>query len=314
MVSTGIDLALVPTFVEVVRHGSFTKAARALGLPKSTVSRHVSKLEAQLDTPLLVRTTRHVRLTEGGERFFRRVSHIVESVDEAVREVSEHSDIARGVLRITVPPDYDQIAPMVASFSGQHPELTIDINVSGETVDLVREGYDLAIRAGRLRDSTLVARRLQTVEFQVFGSRTYLERRGTPAAIAQLADHSCVLFRPTHGVRRWRLVGPTGEATVDVRGQIWVDDLMLARAAVVADVGLALLPSSLFDRDDPAIQRVLPDYAMPAGAVHLVYPGTRHLPAKVRLFRDHALAFVTHPSNPVTSASERASERSRPSK
>jgi len=283
-----VDLALVPAFIEVVRAGSFTKAAKALGLPKSTVSRHVSRLEEGLGALLLVRTTRSLRLTEVGEAFYHRVATALDSVEEAAREVAEQRAVPQGLLRISVPSDYERLAPIVASFLRRYPEVSIEVDVSAGMMDLVAEGYDLAIRAGRLRDSSLIARKLATVEFHLCASPSYLEAHGEPRTVSELSDHSCVLFRPQHGVSRWALTGPDGVEQVDVRGTLWVGDLLFARAAAVAGLGISLLPSSLF-APGLGLVRVLPNHMQPAGAVHIVYPASRHVPAKVRAFRDHLL-------------------------
>ncbi|MBW2460009.1 MAG: LysR family transcriptional regulator [Deltaproteobacteria bacterium] len=288
-----VDLALVPAFVEVVRQGSFTKAAKALGLPKSTVSRHVTKLEEGLGAPLLVRTTRSLRLTEEGDVFYARVSTAIESVEEAARAVASQHEVPRGLLRISVPSDYDRMGPVLASFVARYPEVSVEVNVSGEQVDLVAEGYDLAIRAGRLADSSLIARKITTVEFQLFASLEYLAAHGEPRTVADLATHDCVLFKGRHGAARWTLEGPDGAEDVDVGGRVSVDDLVFVRAAVVAGLGVGFVPSGFFSEDQGVVRRVLPAYGRSFGAVYVVYPGSRHVPAKVRAFRDHVLESST---------------------
>lgn len=286
---TGVDFSLVPSFVEVVRQGSFTAAAKALDLPKSTVSRHVTRLEASLGVALLVRTTRRSRLTADGERFYARVAPALERIEEAARAVTEQQDEPRGHLRISVPADHEQLPLSVASFVARYPEITVEVNVTGERVDLVKDGFDLAIRAGRLRDSSLVARRLATPEFQLFAHERYLAERGTPRAIEDLADHEVILFRPQNGVCRLSMIGPDGPREVDVRGHIWTDDLMFVRGAVAAGAGIGLVPGASFGSDHPFVQRLLADHCVPSGAVYIVYPGAAHIPAKVRAFRDHLL-------------------------
>ncbi len=284
-----VDLALVPAFVEVVRQGSFTKAAKALGLPKSTVSRHVTKLEEALGAPLLVRTTRSLRLTEEGETFFQRVATAIESVEEAARAVASQHEVPHGLLRISMPSDYDHLAPIVASFVARYPEVSVEVNVSGEHVDLVGEGYDLAVRAGKLADSSLIARKIASVDFHLFASPAYLAAHGEPSTVADLAAHDCVLFQRHHGVARWTLHGPDGAESVDVSGPLSVDDLLFVRAAVASGVGIGLVPSSFFAGESDLVRRVLPKHARSFGAVYIVYPGARHVPAKVRAFRDHVL-------------------------
>ncbi len=284
-----VDMALIPSFVEVVRQGSFTKAAAALGLPKSTVSRRVSKLEEALGVTLLVRTTRKLRLTEEGELFYRRVATAVECVEEAARAVAAQREEPQGLLRVTAPTDFEHLPGLVASFIERYPAVSVEINVSGDVVDLVAAGYDMAIRAGRLKDSSLIARKLSTVEFHLFASASYLDAHGEPASVADLIDHECVLFRARRGVSQWSLTGPGGVETVEVRGRLVVDDLLFARGAALAGVGIALLPRDMFNLGRDHVRRVLPDHAMPGGSVYAVYPAARHVPAKVRAFRDHLL-------------------------
>jgi len=284
-----IDMSLIPPFVEVVRQGSFTKAAALLELPKSTVSRRVSKLEESLGAPLLVRTTRKLRLTEEGEAFFRQVLPAVERVEEAAREMLAQAEEPRGVLRITVPTDYDRLPHMVVSFARRYPEVSVEVNVTGDVVDLVAEGYDLAIRAGRLKDSSLTARKLATVEFRLYASHDYLEANPAPRTLAELAEHSCILFRPRRAASQWTLTGPSGVEKVDPSGQLITNDLKFIQGAVLSGAGIGLLPQHIFASDRARVERVLPDYAMQGGSVHVVYPSTRHVPAKVRAFRDHLL-------------------------
>lgn len=285
-----IDLGLVPAFVEVVRHGSFTKAAKVLELPKSTVSRRVSRLESELGAQLLLRTTRQLRLTEAGETFYARVAPVIEGVEEAARAVAEQREEPRGVLRISVPPDFERLPELVTSFVTRYPEVRVEVTAASRFVDLVAEGYDLAIRAGQLRDSSLIARRLSRVELQLFASHDYVARRGEPASVEQLAAHEWVLFRPQHGANVVPLEGPDGTHRVEVTGAIAANDLLFIRGAVLAGAGIGVLPRYIFGDDRERVVRLLPAYCVASGgAVHLVYPAARHVPARVRAFRDHLL-------------------------
>lgn len=283
-----IDIALLPAFIEVVRHGSFTAAARSLQLPKSTVSRRVSRLEEQLGVQLLVRTTRKLRLTEEGSAYYARVATAVEQVEEAGREVQEVHEEPHGELKISVPSDLEPLPQVITSFAARYPRVSVDVRVSGERADLVGDGFDLAIRAGRLQDSSLVARQLIKVNFHLFASDGYLREHGAPTAPSDLGRHRCVLHRGAHGSGRWQLVGPEGELVVRVTSAISSDDLAFVAALVRQGAGIGLIPERMFDADDE-VGRVLTDYYSPGGAVYLVYPGARHVPAKVRAFRDHLL-------------------------
>ncbi|MFK7990023.1 MAG: LysR family transcriptional regulator [Sandaracinaceae bacterium] len=283
-----IDLALIPAFVEVVRRGTFTAASASLGLPKSTLSRRVSRLEKELGVQLLVRTTRQLRLTDVGRVFYDRVAPTLEAVEDAAREVSEVDGEARGHLRVAAPQDMGELlAEFILEFTRSHPEVEVELRLSGEVVDLVAEGFDVALRAGRLPDSTLVARRLATGVMRLQASAAYLEEAGTPKTLADLASHACVLFRAREGVQKWRLDGPNGPEEVDVRGAISADDYRAVAGVVRAGGGIGLLPSIA---GSEGLACVLPEYSLAGGGLYLVYPGARHVPAKVRAFRDFCVA------------------------
>lgn len=279
-----IDLSLVPAFVEVVRRGTFTAAAASLELPKSTMSRRVTRLERDLGVQLLVRTTRQLRLTEAGRVFYDRVAPTLEAIEEAAREVSEVSGEPRGHLRVAAPLGAGALlAEFLLSFVRAYPLIEVELRLSGDVVDLVAQGFDVALRAGHLADSTLVARRLSTADYRLFASNAYLSEAGAPASVAELAAHRCVLFRARDGVNQWRLVGPDGPQEVAVRGPISVDDFSAVSGLVRAGAGIGLLP--ILSHTD-GLTSVLPEYSASGGSLYLVYPGARHLPAKVRAFRD----------------------------
>lgn len=280
----------LPVFVEVVRQGSFSGAARHLGLPKSSVSRRIAHLEHALGVELLTRTTRQLRLTEAGTDLYERVAPALDRLDEAARSMEERQKTPRGQLRVTAPVDLSNefLAEVVASFIEKYPDVGVEMIVTNRVVDLVAEGIDVAIRAGRLGDSaTLVARRLSTSDVGLFASREYLARRGTPSSVAELAQHECVLFRARNGVTRWELSGPAGGESVDVRGRVSADDFTFVQAAVRAGIGIGPVPVSLAPTG--GLVRVLPEHAYGVGATYLVYPRARHLPAALSAFRDHVV-------------------------
>jgi DNA-binding transcriptional LysR family regulator len=301
MAGTIGHLELLPVFVEVVRQGSFTAAAKQLPLPKSTVSRRVSALERELGAELLSRTTRTVRLTEAGADLYEQAAPAIARLEDAARALSERQRTPRGTLRATAPVDigHELMADIVASFVARYPAVHVDMVLTNRLVDLAGEGFDLAIRAGHSMpdSSALVARRVGQTDFGLFVSAEYAERRGVPERPSDLAAHDCVLFRSPDGKARWKLKGPEGEASVDVRGPVSADDFTFVRASVRAGIGVGLVPVM----PAPDLIRVLPSYSMPAGAVWVVYRRTRHLAIKVRAFRDHVLdAFRRDPcSTPI---------------
>jgi DNA-binding transcriptional LysR family regulator len=289
-----MDLNHLAVFVRVVEAQSFTAAARALGLPKSTVSRRVSQLEEAIGVRLLQRTTRKLSLTDAGHAYFQHASHALAEIEEATSAISDMQGTPRGAVRMTAPVDLgvEVVSDLVTRFVRKHPGIHVDLALTNRTVDMVAEGFDIALRAGRLIDSTLIARRLGSMSIQLFATPGYLKRRGTPRTVADLASHECVLFRGKAGKAEWTLVGPRGTETVTVSGPISVDDFGFVRRAVLGGVGIGLVPWFLcaLERDRGKLVRVLPDHATPGGALHLVYPSARHLPQRVAVFRDFVLA------------------------
>lgn len=284
-------VALVPVFIEVVKHGSFTAAARSLGVPKSTISRRVAELERQLGVSLLVRTTRTVRPTDAGLELFESASRALDHLHEATDAIAAHQRVPRGTLRVTAPSDGGGrfLADVVASFVERYPEVRVELVLTQRLVDLVAEGFDVAVRASMgLPDSSLVARKLATSDLGLFASTRYLERRGEPRTLAELADHDCVLFRSKHGARRLAFQGPHGEEHAQMRGPVSCDDLGMVRELVRAGVGIGLVPLLL----EPGCiesggRRVLPEHIVGGSSIYVVYPGSRHVPPKVAAFRDH---------------------------
>jgi DNA-binding transcriptional LysR family regulator len=289
-----MDLNRAAVFVRVVDEGGFSAAARALRLPKSSVSRSVALLEQELGARLLQRSTRKVRLTEAGGTFYERASRGLAGVEEAAAAVADLQGSLRGPMRITAPVDAGvwMLAPLVAQFVALHPMVRIEVILTSRLVDLVAEGFDFALRAAPMRDSSLIARRLGTIEVALFAAPAYLARRGTPASVAALKDHDCVVFRPDRGRGNWTLAGPGGEETVEVSGPVGADDFSFVQRLVRAGAGIGLLPSFLQNgatREDELV-RVLPSHAGPGGVLHLVYPSARYLPNRAAVFRDFVVA------------------------
>jgi len=277
-----IDLNRVRLFVRVAEAGSFTGAARLSGLPTSSVSRAVAALERELAVRLIQRTTRRLQLTEAGRVYYESVSRALSGMDEAAAAVSELQDAPRGRVRITAPADLGHwlLAPSLVSFATRYPEVQIEVSLTQRIVDLVHEGFDLALR--------LVARVLGLVRAGIFAAPRYLKRRGRPRSVADVADHDCVLFRSVSGRAVWELVGPAGRQKVEVRGAVAADDNEFIREAAAAGQGLTLLPIfACQGREKDDLQRVLPEYATVGVPLQLVYPTARFLPKRVVLLRDH---------------------------
>ncbi len=276
-------------FVEVIQRGSFTAAARALGLPKSVVSRRLAHLEEALGVKLLQRTTRAQQMTEAGAAFFGRAKEAVDALREASRAATERQDVLRGVVRVTMPPDMAAaIAPLFSELAGTHPEIVLDVQLTGRIVDLVSEGFDLAIRAGRLVDSSLVARKVAESKLVIVASREYVARRGEPTTLEELSTRDAVLFRSKRPHARWDLEGPKGPVTVEIKGNLMSDDFTFVLSAVLSHAGVALIPLPLATRAIASGQlvRLLPQLESGGSALYVVWPPSHYVPERVRVVRE----------------------------
>ncbi len=292
-----MDLNHVTTFVRVVELESFTAAANQLGLPKSSVSRTVSRLEEDLGVRLLQRTTRKLHLTDAGHTYYERARVALAGLEEAAASATNMSTTPRGVVRVTAPNDLGvlNLADIVFRFTKKYPEVHIELVLTSRFVDLVAEGFDLAVRAGKLTDSTLVARKIGSDSLAVFAAASYLKQHGRPKSFADLANHRCVLFRGKNGKAEWRLNGPSGEERVTVRGPLSVDEMEFAQHAVAQGMGIGLLPLAGVSlgaqrKAGPPIIRVLPEYSADAAGLHVVSPSVRFQSAAVNAFREFLIA------------------------
>src|SRR5450432_373236 len=293
-----MDLNHVAVFVRVVELESFTAAANQLGLPKSSVSRTVSRLEEDLGVRLLQRTTRKLHLTDAGHAYFDRARVALTGLEEAASAATDSSTVPRGVVRVTAPNDLGvlNLADIVLRFTRKYPEVHIELSLTSRFVDLVAEGFDLAVRAGKLTDSTLVARKIGSDSLGIFAAASYLKEFGRPKTLAELAAHRCVLFHAKNGKADWRLVGPNGEESVTVRGPVnVVDEMAFAQQAVVVGLGIGLLPLvgtrlRAPGRDALPVVRILPEYSAGGAGLHVVTPSVRFQSAAVTAFRDFLIA------------------------
>ena len=241
---------------------------------------------------LLERTTRQMRLTEAGQRYYAQVAEPVNTLRLAAAAAESAQDTPRGVLRVTAPVEFGEaLGSLLADFTRRCPDVHVQVELTGRYVDLIREGFDVALRVGELTDSSLVARLLGRVELRAFASPAYLERRGVPAEPAELPEHDCVLFRAPSGTDRWELVRGDSSVSVEVSGAVGGDDFGFVRTATVHGAGVGLIPSLAAEHEVAAgrLTPVLPGWHSHRTKLHLVYPSARFLPAKVRAFRDFLL-------------------------
>jgi DNA-binding transcriptional LysR family regulator len=288
-----MELDAIAVFVKVVQAGSFSQAARVLGMPNTTVSAKVARLEKDLGVPLIRRTTRKLHVTPAGEAYFARCVRGLAEIEAAQAEISSASTEPRGPLRITVPGEvaHSLLPPLVARYVRKYPAVDIEVIVANRTVDLLAEGIDLAVRAGQLKDSTLIARRLLPIRGRLWASAAYLSRRGTPRKPAELDQHECLVFSR---LNRQKLRLTDGERTFDVplKQRIVVDDLETLRALLVQGTGIGPQPDFLTcdHGGGDKLEPVLPRWTWSRGALSFVYPSQPFVPANVRAFIDLALA------------------------
>jgi len=287
------DLSRVAMLVEVAELQSFTRAAQKLGMPKSSVSRAVSRLEEELGVVLMTRSTRKLALTEAGERYVARAREALQVLGEARDAALDRAERPRGRVRLTAPIDPGgMLAAPLAKFALAYPDIQLDLTFTSRRLDLVEEGIDLALRAGRLDDASLVGRRIGATPFRLFAAPDYLARRGTPSKLAELGTHACLLYRAPRGVARWTLTRKQVTESVEVRGPFNIDDLHFALALATAGAGIAWLPEHIGRRAVRAgeLVAVLPQYATHGNALYLVHPAVRTLPRRVELLRDFLYA------------------------
>jgi DNA-binding transcriptional LysR family regulator len=295
-------------FTSVVARGGFAKAAAALDTSPANVTRYIGELEAHLGTRLLNRSSRRVSLTEAGEALYERARTILDEVAEAEAAASASTAQPRGRLRINAPLSFGilHLAPLWPRFMARHPDVELDVALTDRVVDLVEEGYDLAIRISRGGSTAHVARKLAVSRNIVCASPGYVARRGRPETPAELVDHRCIAYSYAVMGEEWPLADEAGQIhPVRIRPTMHTDNGDTARAAALADQGVICEPTFLIGEDLRAgrLVRLLPGYRMPDIDILAVYPSRRHLSAKVRVMVDFlAEAFRGEPAWEAASA------------
>lgn len=277
-------------FAKVVESGSFTRAAEILALPKSTVSTQVSKLESRLGVQLLQRSTRRLHLTQAGSRYYAHCARMVEVAEQATTEISEMQARPTGVLRITAPVNYGAVilSPLAVDFLERYPDLRIDFLLLDRPVNLIEEGIDLAFRLGPLRDSNLIARRLRPIRHHLCATPEYVERFSEPAHPQDLHAHHCLI----HGLRgTWLFEGGGERKKIRLAGRLSINNLQGLKSAALAGLGIVRLPEYMCIEElhSGRFVPILAEWPEPPTENHVIYPGTRHLPLKVRCFLDRVI-------------------------
>ena len=295
-----LDLQQVSSFLAVVRAGSFVGAAEATGLSKAAVSRHVAELEESLGVRLLHRTTRRLSLTDDGQRFHARANELVAAMEELEAETASRGGEAMGLLRINAPTTFGNLhlAPLWPRFTAANPKVSLDITLNDRLVDLVDEGYDLAIRITNMASSQLVSRQLATTRIVLCASPGYLALHGTPTQPQELAKHQVLAYRYWSGGDDWRFDGPGGAVTVRVNPRIRTNSGDTCRAAALEDQGIVLQPDFLVgdDLNRGTLVELMPQYRSVELGIHAVYPSRKHLPMKTRRLVDFLVQSFERPA------------------
>jgi DNA-binding transcriptional LysR family regulator len=296
------NLTDIAIFVKVVELSSFTAAAEALESSQPVVSKAVTRLEEKLGARLLNRTTRRLSLTEAGSELYRRSVRALKEIENAELEVARFQTEPRGTLRVAAPMSFSilHLGPVIQTFLAQFPGVTVELNMDDRQVDLVEEGYDVAIRIGQLQDSNLVARKITSTRQVMCASPVYLAKRGTPERPEDLLEHNCIVYSFLLTPREWRLVSADGEThAVPVNGTLHSNNGLVNRAAAIAGAGIVLLPTFYIGDQvrSGVLTPVLCAFKPQELAVYAVYPERRNLMPKVRAFIDF-LATTFGPTPP----------------
>jgi len=277
-------------FAKVVELGSFSEAGRALRLSRSAVSKYIGELEDELGVQLLNRTTRRVSPTENGQAYFERVLGILGELDAADQAVTQLQATPRGLLRVNAPMSFGtlQLGPAIAEFMQLYPELRIQLVLSDENVDPLQDGLDVTLRIADLESSSLIARKLVPIARVICASPDYFGARGVPSHPNDLRDHNCLTYGFLSTGNQWKLSGKDGDHWIQPSWTLCVNNAEVLRDAAIAGRGIALIPT--FIGEDALrtgrLRTCLDDYQAPPLALYALYPPTRHLAVKVRLFID----------------------------
>ena len=276
------------TFVAVISEGSFSGAAERLNMSPQLVSKYVGQLETRLGARLLNRSTRRLSITEAGQAYFDRCQYVLAEIDEMESAVGDATVAARGTLRINAPMTFGtlHLSKAIAEYQCSQPEVTVDLSLDDRVVDIVSEGYDIAIRIGQLRESSLVARKLAPVRLVVCGSPDYLAKRGVPGSPDELGTHDCLRYTIASGNSRWRFAHGGEAHDIRVNGSFSANNGDALRLAALAGTGLVMQPTFIVGDDVRVgrLQLVLEDYEIEPMGVYAVYAHRQYLSGKVRTF------------------------------
>ncbi len=291
-----MQLNEIAAFVAVAKTKSYTLAAKETQTPKSTLSRQVLDLEARLGVSLLIRTTRSVHLTSAGEKYFTACARLFEELQRVEKEATSEQSIPTGLLRFTAPVELGTyvLPPILRKFSEQFPQVALECDYSDRIVNLVEEGYDLAIRAGVLRDSSLIAKRIGSDHFIMVASSDYLRKSAALKKPEDLKHHNCLIFRSGKNRMHWQLKSPERKMIFKAPEKYVVSSLSALAHMSKEGMGVSFVPEFLV-RDSllaGELKHVLPQWSSDKGHYYIVYPQQKHLPLRVRMFVDFLITAV----------------------
>jgi DNA-binding transcriptional LysR family regulator len=288
---TSMDkVASLRAFVKVVETGSFAEAGRQLRLSRSAISKYVAELEQSLGVQLLNRTTRHASPNESGQIYFERALTILSEIDAADEAVAHAQSSPSGLLRINAPMSFGtiQLGPTIPEFMEKYPEIKLQVVLSDDLLDPIQDGFDVTLRIAELESSSLIARKITTIDRAVCASPDYLARRGTPAHPRDLREHVSLTYGFLLTRNQWKLTGVDGDHWILPSWSLCVNNAEVLRDVAIRGRGIALIPTFIAGDalNSGTLRAILKDYRAPSLALYAIYPPTRHLSVKVRLFID----------------------------
>jgi len=283
----------IPIFIAVIESGSFSQAAVRLGISKSAVSKRISGLESQLGVKLLYRSTRKLSLTEAGNSYYEYASQALRLAQEAEDAATKLQSVPKGRLRISCPMSFGNlhIAPLIPKFLQQYPQIELHMDMKDSWTDIIKEGLDIALQAGELPDSSLIARKVTSLKSVLCASKEYLERHGTPQKPGDLINHNCILYSYHSTINEWGFITNTEEEKVRISGNYQVNNSEALRESLVQGLGIGRLPTFIAGQHikNGSLVPVLQEYKMPQKTLYAVFPERQYLPEKVRVFIDYLI-------------------------
>jgi len=297
-----MDLIALKTFCRTVEEGNLTAAAKALHITKSVASRRIQNLEEELQTKLLARSTRGVSATDSGSMLYERAIDILADVEDAKQSVASTASDLVGTIRLTAPRSFADLnlKTPFTQFMAQHPNLTFELNLTDERVDIIGGGYDLGLRiTSQLDDTSLIAKRLAAVHAHVVASPKYLEKNGLPEVPEDLKDHPCVFYANIDAAMQWNFVNAQNSRSVRVNGPLTSNSGLMQLASAKAGLAIATLPRFFLHEAlaNGEVVEILKDFSRPTSYLYALYPERRLLPLKVRKLIDFLADWYANPKN-----------------